>query len=388
MRLMVVFILSMLTVFADFSYDSTSRVTGGTLLKMASMPIPGMGEARKALEPVVSRVSIKGDRMITKSADTATITDLSKETITTIDYREKTYSVVTFAQMKELMETVVSQSKQPIAPASGSWEFDVQPTGRTQKIDGFDCREVILTMKATAKDEKSGQSGQFVMNNLMWIAKSVPGDQELKAFNLKMAEKMKIDPKSIGQISLGGFGKGMAELQAKAKELDGVTIVQVTTVSMNAEGLPKSIDIPENTEALRQMDEARAQQQKQQTAAQNEAIKAEAADAVVASGTEAGQVATRDALGGGKYGNIAAGALGRFGGLGRKKQKAEAAPKPPPAAQPAENSKGSQTAELDGVMMQLRITETGFSNSSVDASIFDVPAGLREVPHPMSKLKK
>lgn len=390
MKLIVVCALISVSAFADFSYNSTSQVTGGTIMKMASMPIPGMGEAKKALEPQISRVSVKGDQMIQKSDESATITDLAKETITHIDYKEKKYSVVTFTQMKELLNGIGSQLDQA-RQTDGKWEFDIKPTGRAQTIDGFSCREVIMSMKATGTDKSSGKSGSFVMNNVLWITSSVPGSDEIKAFNLKMAEKMNIDPSSIEKISMGGFGKGLAEMQSKAKELDGITVLQLTTVSANADGLPKSIDVPDTTEALKKIDEENARLQREHAAAQNEALKREAADATVASGTEAGQVAIRDSMG--KYGNVAAGALGRFGGLGRKKAKQNDPPPPPPppapARQQAATSGSTQTVAMDGVLMQMRITETQFSTASVDSSVFEIPAGFTQVQNEMfGKAKK
>lgn len=388
MRRIAVFALVSVSAFADFSYNSTSQVTGGTIMKMASMPIPGMGEAKKALEPQISRVSVKGDRMIQKSDDSATITNLANQTITYINYKEKTYSVMTFDQMKAFLSGIGAQMNQN-KQTDGKWELDVQPTGRTQNIDGFNCREVIMSMKATGTDKESGKSGSFVMNNILWVTSSVPGSDEMKTFGMKMAQKMNIDPSSMEKIGMGGFGKGLAELQSKAKELDGIAILQLTTVSANADGLPKSINVPDTTEALKKMDEENARIQREQAAAQNEALKKEAADATVASGTEAGQVAIRDSMG--KYGNVAAGALGRFGGLGRKKAKQNDPPPPPPPAsarRSASSSDSSKTIALDGVLMQMRITETGFSTSSVDSSIFEIPAGFRQVENEMLKKVK
>lgn len=386
MRLVVLGAATALAAFADFSYDSTSRVTGGLLTQLSSMPLPGMGEAKKALEPIVSRVAIKGDRMIHKSQQNATITDLAKETITTIDYKDKTYYVVTFAQMKEHLERMgreMSSKGKPDRP-DVQLEFDIKETGRTQNFDGMSCREVILSTKMNSTDPKTGRSGSFLMNDVMWIAKSVPGEEEMKQFHMRMAQKMKIDPEAFRNMAAGGFGQGMAEMQKKAKAMEGTPIVQIVTVGASADGLPKSIDIPDTSEAMKRADEETARTQAAQQAANKAAMKGEVADAAAESGTQAAQTAVGNSLG--KYSGIASGALGRFGGLGRKK--AQQAQTEAPAAPPAAGA-GAAKQQIDpGVMMQMRITDTGFSTGSVDSSIFDIPAGYTQTEHPMMKHTK
>src|SRR5260370_2942524 len=91
---------------ADFTYQDTTQMTGGSALAMLKMAGPF---ARQAREPVVSSHMLKGDRMLTATKDRATIIDLGKETITEIDFAKKTYSVMTFAEMKQAMEDAMNR---------------------------------------------------------------------------------------------------------------------------------------------------------------------------------------------------------------------------------------------------------------------------------------
>ena len=86
---------------AEFTYQQTTQMTGGALLNMMKMGGPFTRQAR---EPVVSTHIIKGNRMVTLTKDHASIIDLDKESITQIDFNKKTYSVMTFAEMKQAMD--------------------------------------------------------------------------------------------------------------------------------------------------------------------------------------------------------------------------------------------------------------------------------------------
>ena len=72
-------------VFADFSYQETTQLTGGSMLSMIRMAGALSAQARKAGEPVVSSVYLSGNRLAHVSPDNIEIIDLDQETITHID---------------------------------------------------------------------------------------------------------------------------------------------------------------------------------------------------------------------------------------------------------------------------------------------------------------
>ena len=85
---------------ADFSYEQSTKMTGGAM--MGVMRIAG-AFSKQVREPIVATVAVKGNRMVHGSKDRATVIDLDSETITTIDYQKKTYSVMTFAEIDRAM---------------------------------------------------------------------------------------------------------------------------------------------------------------------------------------------------------------------------------------------------------------------------------------------
>ena len=72
---------------ADFTYRETTTITGGAMLSM--MKVVGVF-SKQAREPVQSTVTVKGDRMLNRSQQRATVIDLAAQTVTTIDMQKKT----------------------------------------------------------------------------------------------------------------------------------------------------------------------------------------------------------------------------------------------------------------------------------------------------------
>lgn len=347
MRLAIILFAGGALALADVSYTSTTQITGGALVQMASVPIIG-GKIKEALQPQTTRTFLKGDKLATRSEDSASIIDLAAETITQIDFKARTYSVMTFAEFEAQLEKAAAEMNRRKAdrkdrPPDLKLAFDVKETGRSATIDGMSCREVILSTSMTASDPQSGQSGEFRLRNAMWLAKDVPGQDEMMAFWKRMAAKMKFDPKAPRMDAMPGFGPGLAELQNKARLMEGTAIV--TTVVAGPAGITLPDETPlATTEAIRQADQ-------------------ESLNRIQAQGPSGRQVA-------GEAAASAIGAaipgLGGFGGFGRKKK---ADPPKEAAAAPADA----------GITMKMRITEHGFSTSPVDAAEFAIPEGFKKV---------
>ena len=67
--------LALSSVYADFSYEQTTKMTGGALAGMMKFA----GAFNKQLrEPMVSTVSVKGNRLVSSSRESLNIIDLDK----------------------------------------------------------------------------------------------------------------------------------------------------------------------------------------------------------------------------------------------------------------------------------------------------------------------
>src|SRR5207248_5724478 len=115
---------------ADFSYEQTTKITGSAMVSMMKFASALSKDARKAMEPMKSTTAIQANRMVHRTADSASIIDLDKETITQVNYAKKTYSVATFAQIKQAMD----QMSQKMREQKGNTN-DQNPSGNSQSID-------------------------------------------------------------------------------------------------------------------------------------------------------------------------------------------------------------------------------------------------------------
>src|ERR1700674_4325287 len=89
---------------ADFSYEESTKITGGAMAGV--MKFAG-AFSKQAREPLQSTVAVKGNRMLHGNKERASVIDLDSETI----YQKKTYSVMTFAEMKQAMEQAMQRMK-------------------------------------------------------------------------------------------------------------------------------------------------------------------------------------------------------------------------------------------------------------------------------------
>jgi hypothetical protein len=317
---------------ADFQYQSTSRITGGAMVAMMRF-VPG-GSALK--EPQVSTVAVKGNRMVRRSKRQTEIIDLDRRTITTIDFEKRAYSEMTFDQMKQALEQMSTSARgqqDGAANVNLDVDADIKNTGQTKTINGMVARQVIITMTMGATDPKSGQSGSMKMNSEMWLVKDVAGASEMREFYKRMAKELDWAPTGMsGLMNRPDLARAMAKMMAEGEKMDGTPVEQVLRMTAAGAGL--------------QGDPQTSQQ------------------AQSAAGPSLG-----DALGG-----ALGGRLGALGGFGRKKkQDSNDAP-------PADGSASAQQA--DGSLMEMTIDSTGFSTAAVDDSLFAVPSDFKKVDPP------
>jgi hypothetical protein len=343
---------------ADFSYDQTSKITGGALAAM--MKFAGTF-SKAAREPMVSSVYVKGDRMAHIQARSAQIIDLKAETITQVDMDKKTYSVMTFEQMKQMLDEMskkMADKKSENPNADVKFKVSIKDTGVKKVVNGMDAKEAIMTLTMESTDTKSGQKGDLSVVSDMFLASKMAGYEEVREFQKRMAEKLNWNPNGGFAAALlqqqKGASEGMAELAKESAKLDGVPVHQITRMG-SLEAITAAANAPPQPEG----------QQKQGPSA-GQAASSAATDSAASS--IAGQL----------------GKLGGFGGFGKKK-KADADQPPPEAAQQGGNAQQSQAA---GVLLEMTSDMSNFSSSAVDPTKFEVPAGFKKVENRMEKRDK
>jgi carbon monoxide dehydrogenase subunit G len=308
---------------ADFSYQQTTQITGGAMQGMMRM---AGAFSKQAREPMVSTIIVKGHRMVHSTARSAQIIDVDKETITDINFDRKTYSVMTFAQMKQMMEDMMNRMQQKTKDNPNNMKFkaSVKDTGQTKTIDGMPAKERIVTLTVEGADE-TGSSGSMDMTSDTWIA-PVAGYEEVRAFYKLYAAKMGIMPGQNMGMFMGRpeMAKGMSEMVKEMAKIDGVPVE--TVMKMGGNGTAPPSNAPAN---------------------QDQAASQPSSDSGSALGRLAG-----------------------IGGFGHRKKSTD---------------QQQSAGDSSGTMMEMTTKASGFSTAAVDASKFDVPEGFKQVDPEMGR---
>jgi hypothetical protein len=379
--------------FADASYQETSQITGGTMVNsLKSVSFLGGKAMKDMFAPTTTTTMVHGNQKAVIGKDSTEITDLDKETITHIDNVHKTYTVMTFAQMRQAFENMPKQMaqaqqqakqeqpQQPPPPKTDlktSFDVTVKNTGVTKVINGLTAQEQVVTMQMHVTDPNAPpteavNSMTYVVTTDAWISPDPPEVKELQDFDKRFAQKlmagvdfsawkaqMTHQNPALMQMFSGkpGSEEAMAQMGKEMAKLQGTRVMEVT--SMGGSGTGPGVV---------------------QTSAQS-------APPATSGGSVAGQVATDTAT------QTAAGEASRLGVFGnalgssalgafhRKK-----AATPPPAAAPAATSTDAAStgtqATSGATLMEMTVQKQNFSQEAIASSAFQVPAGFTKVESP------
>jgi len=348
---------------ADFKYTDTSQITGGALMGMANFAAKFSKDSRAAMQPITTTHYIKGNKLRTDGSDgSIQIIDLDGRRVISIDNEKKTYSVATFDQIKAAMEKARADAeakaqehpgktgdaqnaqlqvtpKITVLPGSGSRTILGQQTNETKvKMD-----MEMQAQNANGQPAPASQPGQpnsitFTMTMDTFVAPSVSGYQEVGEFYKKMAKEINWVPPSNIHVD-PRMTQGMGELQKNSDALKGLPMLSY--ISM---GIPPQPGSNSNTS-----------QTASNSSASDTSKSTDSGSSVPTSGSDA----------------VVKG-LGSLFNKRKQKQQDDNAkagtPAPPPNPNPDPNA-----------LMEMTTQVSSFSDSPLDASLFDVPAGYTQV---------
>src|SRR5579885_2986674 len=141
---------------ADFSYQESTQITGGAMASL--IKVVGIF-SKQSREPMQSSVLLKGDVLARRSANHLELIDLSNQTITSVDLQKKTYSVMTFEQMKQMLNQVSEKMQEQKNSNSGqvNWKVSAAATGNTKPVAGYDAKEMLIQVEMEGADPQTGQ---------------------------------------------------------------------------------------------------------------------------------------------------------------------------------------------------------------------------------------
>ncbi len=347
LSVVMVTVLAVGTSRADFKYTQTTKMTGGAMVSMTKTLGVFSKNARQANEPQVSTHMLKGNRLRDERADgSVTIIDLDGKRFIHIDTAKKTYSIQTFEQFRQQMEQAKAKMKEEQAKQAAKHpesqnvkmvpHFDAQTTGATKTVLGLTTNEMKVKMDVEFQSDdpaqqaklQQGGGGTMWVTSDEWIAQSVPGYDQVRAFYEKMAKELDWLPGEMGSMMGANsqqMGSAMQEFRKHSTTIKGMPMLMYTSMGMGAPAAPGT--------------QPAQQQQAQQS---DNSSSSSPKDAIVKG----------------------------LGGMFKKKQQ----PQPDSANQPA-SATGPAPAAPSNSLMDTATEVTAYSTDPLDSSLFDVPAG-------------
>ena len=245
-------VLSSHSLGADVRADQKTRLEfGGMLGRMFNL---FGGKAAK--EGVTSTVAVKGDRKATMNDQTGQIIDLAEEKIYDVDLKKKSYKVTTFAELRRRMEEAQKKAAEDArqqegreAPPAASpapdekqmeIDVDIKETGEKKVINGFDTRQVIMTITLREKGKTLEQGGGMVTTTDMWLAPKIAAMKEISDFDVRYAQQLyggmfagaSAEQMAAAMALYPMMKQAMGRMTVEGAKLDGTAIM--TTVTMEA----------------------------------------------------------------------------------------------------------------------------------------------------------
>jgi hypothetical protein len=386
--------LSPLVCRADSSYQQSTQMTGGQFVDTLRN-IPFMSKQMNSLtDPMITTTMVHGNQKAVVSRDSTEITDLDKQVIIHIDTVKKTFSVVTFADMRRMMAQMPQkmaqmqqQAKEAQSQAQGqmpqsnlqyNFTTKVDDTGVTKVVNGLNAKQQILTMKMSVTDPQNpGTRIAYTMTTEVWTTPDLPEEmKEVQDFDMRYGRKLMagVDMSAftsmrgnsnaaMAQMFAGkpGATEAFAQMTKELAKIQGTRILEITRMGGSGAGIAAPSAGP----------------------MANSPAASSSSNGGAASGQTTSGAATQAVTN--KLG-IAGSALGgMLGGFGRKKPKPADQP-PAQTSTATANTPPAAQAPVDVTLMEMTTQKQNFSHDPVSASVFQVPAGFKQVPSPMEQM--
>jgi hypothetical protein len=213
---------------------------------------------KAAREGVVTRMAVKGDRMLSASGETGQLVDLAEEKVYDINFESKSYKVTTFEELRCRMRGAEEQVRQEPAKAEKrdekagekppEYEVDVvtKSTGATKAINGFDTRQSITTVTVRPKGKTVEQGGGMVLAADSWLAPGMGSMREVADFYARYMKQlqatvpagaMSADQMAAAFAMYPMLKDALAKMRTEGEKVDGTPVL--TTMTFDAVQSPE-----------------------------------------------------------------------------------------------------------------------------------------------------
>jgi hypothetical protein len=239
---------------------------------------------KAAREGVTEKVAVKGNRKITISEQNQTgqIIDLDEEKVYDLDLKGKSYKVTTFDEMRrkiqEASERATRESAKvqtepaqapPPAPNAQQMQvdFEAKETGQKKDINGYNCREVVMTVSVHQKDQKIEDSGGMVVITNLWLAPKIDAMKEIQEFDKRYSQKL---AGPLGTSAGLPSADQMAAVYAMYPAMkDAIGKIDVENINMNGTAIVTATTVQsvQSAQQVAQQQQAAAKSEKESSGA-------------------------------------------------------------------------------------------------------------------------
>lgn len=231
----------------DVRYETVTKAEFagaiGTLMNMAARMGGGSGET-------VEITSIKGNRMRTDRDRSSSIVDLDGRRFISIDHSARTYQIMTFEEMVQMMQRAGNEMRaagqQQGRPAERNqtetevtFRFNVDRTRERERIAGYDASRAFITIEAEGEYKPEGgdanqPAGTLVLFTDMWSSTSVPALGARQMFDTATAQAMAGAAAAFSRGLTAAIANdpklraGMDRAAEEARKIDGMPLRTIT----------------------------------------------------------------------------------------------------------------------------------------------------------------
>jgi hypothetical protein len=203
----------------------------------------GVFGGKAAKEGTISTIAVKGNRKVTTSENSGEIIDLDEQKIYTLDFKKKSYEVITFEEMRRRLKEAQEQAakaarendKATEQPSDVQMEvdFSLKESGAKRTINGYDCREVIMTVTSRQKGKTLEEGGGYVMTSHFWIGPNIPELKEISDFDQRYAKALGVvfgpggsaEQMTMATAMYPGMKDMMGKMQSEKVNMEGAQIL-------------------------------------------------------------------------------------------------------------------------------------------------------------------
>jgi hypothetical protein len=214
----------------------------------------GMFGGKAMKDGVVSTNAVKGDRKVTITDSTGRIVDLAEEKVYELDMKKKTYTVATFAEMRQQLKEAQEKAQRDAEKAARDEpgkakepadkekapevevDFDVKETGQKKSIAGYEAREVVMTITVREKGRTLEDSGGLVITSDLWLGPEIPAMKELAEFELRYWKAIAPETTGVSAEQMAAVvamypmvKQGVDRMNREKVNLKGAALSTVTT---------------------------------------------------------------------------------------------------------------------------------------------------------------